>query len=107
MRASSSPATLPATGGGARRLRLSLPGRRPDGEAESGLKRAHFRDRRVAYLLLAPQMVVLLLFFFIPSVRALIQAFQLTDPFGATTQWVGFQNFRELFESGSTGHRCR
>ena len=100
MRASSSTEAIAAAGGGARRLRLPLVGRRLDGEAESGLKRAHFRDKGVAYLLLAPQMFVLLLFFFSPSVRALIQAFQLTDPFGATTQWVGFQNFRELFQSG-------
>lgn len=90
--------TLPA-GGRASRPRLPLFSNSLDGEAEAGLKRAHFRDRKTAYLLLAPQMVILLLFFFIPSVRALIQAFQLTDPFGASTQWVGFQNFRELFRS--------
>jgi sn-glycerol 3-phosphate transport system permease protein len=100
MRASSSPGTILPPGGGASRLRPVLSRRRADGEAESGLKRAHFREKRVAYMLLAPQMFVLLLFFFIPSVRALVQAFQLTDPFGATTQWVGFQNFRELFQSG-------
>jgi len=99
MRASSSSGALAPTGGGAPRLRLPRVLRRADGEAESGLKRSHFRDRKIAILLLAPQMLVLLLFFFIPSVRALIQAFQLTDPFGATTQWVGFQNFRELFQS--------
>lgn len=70
------------------------------GEAESGLKRAHFDDWRLPFWLLAPQLFILLLFFFIPSVRALLQAFQLTDPFGATTQWVGFQNFERLFRSG-------
>ncbi|WP_186418162.1 ABC transporter permease subunit [Bosea sp. CS1GBMeth4] len=70
------------------------------GEAESGLKRAHFDDWRLPFWLLAPQLFILLLFFFIPSVRALLQAFQLTDPFGATTQWVGLQNFERLFRSG-------
>ncbi|WID94277.1 ABC transporter permease subunit [Bosea vestrisii] len=86
-------------------MRLRWPFRRlllkggGDGQAESGLKRAHFRDWRLPFWLLAPQLFILLLFFFIPSIRALIQAFQLTDPFGATTQWVGFQNFERLFRS--------
>ncbi|MET0508841.1 MAG: ABC transporter permease subunit [Burkholderiaceae bacterium] len=49
--------------------------------------------------LLAPQLLILLLFFFIPSIRALLQAFQLTDPFGGSVQWVGFDNFRQLLAS--------
>lgn len=105
MPARSSTAALPATAGGGA-LRLHSPFRRlllkgaGDGQAETGLKRAHFRDWRLPFWLLAPQLFILLLFFFIPSIRALIQAFQLTDPFGATTQWVGFQNFERLFRSG-------
>ncbi|MGO4405114.1 ABC transporter permease subunit [Bosea sp. RAF48] len=97
-------AGLPAAaGGGGPRLRsplrrLFLKGAE-DGQAESGLKRAHFKEWRLPFWLLAPQLFILLLFFFIPSIRALIQAFQLTDPFGATTQWVGFQNFERLFRS--------
>jgi len=92
-----------AAGGGGLRLRQPL--RRlflksaDDAQPESGLKRAHFREWRLPFWMLAPQLFILLLFFFIPSIRALIQAFQLTDPFGATTQWVGFQNFERLFLS--------
>lgn len=104
MLARNKPAGLPAVaGGGDPRLRSPL--RRlfvkgaDDGQAESGLKRAHFKEWRLPFWLLAPQLFILLLFFFIPSIRALIQAFQLTDPFGATTQWVGFQNFERLFRS--------
>jgi sn-glycerol 3-phosphate transport system permease protein len=67
--------------------------------SENGLKRSHFQNRGLAYLLLAPQFVILLLFFFIPSVRALIQAFQLSDPFGGATQWVGFDNLNALLKS--------
>lgn len=66
---------------------------------ESGLKRAHFREWRTPVLLLLPQLLVLLFFFFIPSFRALIQAFQLNDPFGGSVQWVGFSNFTALFAS--------
>lgn len=80
-------------------LRRLLPRSAGAGQIESGLKRAHFREWRLPFWLLAPQLFILLLFFFIPSIRALIQAFQLTDPFGATTQWVGFQNFERLFRS--------
>jgi sn-glycerol 3-phosphate transport system permease protein len=76
-------------------LRLST----SDG-AENGLKRAHFDDWKLPVFLLIPQLFVLLLFFFIPSFRALIQSVQLTDPFGATVQWVGFSNFVRLFNSG-------
>ena len=103
MPARNSTAALPgaASGGG---LRLRWPRRlflkgADDAQSESGLKRAHFREWRLPFWLLAPQLFILLLFFFIPSIRALIQAFQLTDPFGATTQWVGFQNFERLFLS--------
>lgn len=104
MPARNSAAALTVAAGGG--LRLRWPFRRlpmksaGDTGSESGLKRAHFRDWRLPFWLLAPQLFILLLFFFIPSVRALIQAFQLTDPFGATTQWVGFQNFERLFRSG-------
>ncbi|WP_262269675.1 ABC transporter permease subunit [Microvirga yunnanensis] len=105
MPARNSTAALPGTAGGGA-LRLRWPLRRlflrsaDDAQSESGLKRAHFREWRLPIWLLAPQLFILLLFFFIPSVRALIQAFQLTDPFGATTQWVGFENFERLFRSG-------
>jgi sn-glycerol 3-phosphate transport system permease protein len=67
--------------------------------ANSGLKRAHFVEWKLPLLLLVPQLFVLLLFFFIPSFRALVQSIQLTDPFGATVQWVGFSNFTRLFDS--------
>jgi len=104
MPARNNAAGLPAAAGGGV-LRLRSPLRRlflkgaGDAQAESGLKRAHFKEWRLPFWLLAPQLFILLLFFFIPSIRALIQAFQLTDPFGATTQWVGFQNFERLFRS--------
>jgi len=66
---------------------------------ESGLKRAHFVEPRTAALLLLPQLGILLLFFFIPSIRALAQSFLLADPFGTTVQFVWFDNFTALFRS--------
>ena len=67
--------------------------------ATRGLKRAHYREARLPLLLLLPQLLVLLLFFFIPAIRALAQAFVLTDPFGNSVQFVGFDNFRALITS--------
>lgn len=68
---------------------------------EPGLKRAHYRGVRLPVLLLLPQFAILLLFFFIPSLRALAQAFLLSDPFGNTVHFVGWDNFRQLFASPS------
>src|SRR4051794_13473534 len=65
----------------------------------AGLKRAHYLETRLPLLLLLPQLLVLLLFFFIPAIRALAQAFVITDPFGNTFQFVWFDNFRDLLAS--------
>lgn len=69
--------------------------------SDEGLKRAHFKDVRLPVLLLVPQLGILLLFFFIPSLRALTQAFLLSDPFGNTVQFAGLQNFTQLLASES------
>jgi sn-glycerol 3-phosphate transport system permease protein len=66
---------------------------------EGGLKQSPFENKALPYVLLAPQLLVLLFFFFIPSFRALIQAFQLADPFGNSTQWVGLDNLEALMRS--------
>src|SRR3954471_24390299 len=65
----------------------------------AGLKRAHYREARLPWLLLLPQLGVLLLFFFIPAIRALSQAFVITSPFGNSVQFVWFDNFRALLAS--------
>ncbi|MBA1155960.1 ABC transporter permease subunit [Microvirga mediterraneensis] len=68
---------------------------------EPGLKHAHFQTAGLPALLLLPQLLILLFFFFIPSIRALLQAFLLTDPFGASVHFVWFDNFTALFASDS------
>jgi sn-glycerol 3-phosphate transport system permease protein len=65
----------------------------------TGLKRSHFRQARLPWLLLLPQLLILALFFFIPALRALAQAFLLADPFGTRMQFVWFDNFIALLES--------
>lgn len=70
-----------------------------DVKREPGLKKAHFHETGFPTLLLLPQLLILLLFFFIPSLRALAQAFLLSDPFGNTVHFVWFENFQALFAS--------
>lgn len=71
------------------------------GSSEEGLKRAHFKGVRLPVLLLLPQLTILLLFFFIPSLRALTQAFLFSDPFGNTVHFAGLENFTQLLASDS------
>ncbi|UWU90758.1 ABC transporter permease subunit [Bradyrhizobium sp. CB1015] len=67
---------------------------------EAGLKRANFGDGPgLPTLLLLPQLLTLLFFFFIPSLRALMQSVLLSDPFGTSVQFVWFDNFRTLLAS--------
>ncbi|WP_188576292.1 sn-glycerol-3-phosphate ABC transporter permease UgpA [Tistrella bauzanensis] len=56
-----------------------------------------FRGRMLPWLLLAPQLAVLALFFFRPAAEGLRQAFYLSDPFTGDGIFVGLDNFRMLF----------
>lgn len=60
-------------------------------------KRVVFSHKTLPYLLLLPQVAITVIFFFLPAGQALWQAFHLEDPFGLSSQFVGFDNFRELF----------
>ena len=59
-------------------------------------KRVLFRSTWLPWLLLAPQLLVVLVFFFWPASQALVQSLQLQDTFGSHTEWVGLDNFRRL-----------
>ncbi|HYD96414.1 MAG TPA: sn-glycerol-3-phosphate ABC transporter permease UgpA [Noviherbaspirillum sp.] len=60
-------------------------------------KRARFKSAWLPYVLVAPQILVTLLFFFWPAAQALYQSVLLQDAFGASSQFVWFDNFRDLF----------
>jgi sn-glycerol 3-phosphate transport system permease protein len=60
-------------------------------------KRVLFNSSWLPWLLLAPQVVVISVFFFWPAGQAIVQSFQLQDTFGMSTEWVGLDNFRALF----------
>jgi sn-glycerol 3-phosphate transport system permease protein len=64
-----------------------------------GVKASGFDGQLLPVLLLTPQLLILLLFFFIPAVRGLAQAFLLQDPFGQEVHFVGLENIMALLRS--------
>jgi len=60
-------------------------------------KRMTFRHLWLPYLLLAPQVVITLVFFVWPASQALWQSMLRQDPFGMRTTFVWFRNFERLF----------
>lgn len=62
-------------------------------------KRVVFNSRVLPYLLVAPQIAITLVFFFWPSYQALESSFYLEDAFGFSRDWVGLDNYTELFRS--------
>ena len=60
-------------------------------------KRVVFRSGWLPWVLIAPQVAVIAVFFFWPAVQALLQSLQQQDAFGTSTEWVGLENFRALF----------
>ena len=64
-------------------------------------KRVQFRSPWLPWVLLAPQVIVIGVFFFWPAAQAVLQSFQVQDAFGISTKWVGLENFRRLFADES------
>jgi sn-glycerol 3-phosphate transport system permease protein len=60
-------------------------------------KRATFGGWLLPCALLAPQVAVTLVFFYWPASQALWQSFLLQDAFGLRTDFVWFENYRDLF----------
>ena len=64
-------------------------------------KRARFKSAWLPYVLITPQLLVTVVFFFWPAVQALIQSTQIQDAFGGSTEFVGLSNFKALFNDPS------
>jgi sn-glycerol 3-phosphate transport system permease protein len=64
-------------------------------------KRVRFKSKWLPWLLLAPQLVVVLVFFFWPASQALYNSVLSQDAFGTSTQFVGAENFTRLFADAS------
>ncbi len=64
-------------------------------------KRVTFRSPWLPWLLIAPQMLIIGVFFFWPAGQAVYQSVLSQDAFGTVTEYVGLENFRQLFADES------
>jgi len=64
-------------------------------------KRVLFRSAWLPWVLIAPQMAIILVFFFWPAAQALYQSVLQEDAFGGSSVFVGLDNFRRLFTDSS------
>jgi sn-glycerol 3-phosphate transport system permease protein len=60
-------------------------------------RHAFFRNRWLPWLLIAPQLAIVLIFFFWPAGQALYQSVLSEDAFGTSVQFVGLENFARLW----------
>ncbi len=60
-------------------------------------KRVVFKSPWLPWVLIAPQVVVIAVFFFWPAAQALLQSVQQSNAFGTSVEYVGLENFRNLW----------
>ncbi len=64
-------------------------------------KRVTFRNSWLPYLLVAPQIIITLIFFIWPASQALFQSVLIEDAFGLSREFVWLDNFAEVFSDPS------
>jgi sn-glycerol 3-phosphate transport system permease protein len=64
-------------------------------------KRVVFKSAWLPWVLIAPQVAVISIFFFWPAAQALLQSVQQSDAFGTSVVFVGLDNFRNLWNDPS------
>ncbi len=62
-------------------------------------RRQQFSHSPLAYLLLAPQIAIIAIFFVYPAAQAVYLSFMLEDPWGLSSTFVGLENYQMLFGS--------
>jgi sn-glycerol 3-phosphate transport system permease protein len=62
-------------------------------------KTAHFKGLLIPALLLLPQLLITIVFFYWPASQAVWQSFLVQDAFGTSTEFVWFENYKLLFKS--------
>ncbi|ACX85986.1 sn-glycerol-3-phosphate ABC transporter permease UgpA [Pectobacterium parmentieri] len=58
-----------------------------------------FRSSWLPYVLVLPQLLITVIFFIWPAGQALWYSVQNLDPFGLSSEFVGMENFRQLFNN--------
>ncbi|MEQ5223327.1 sn-glycerol-3-phosphate ABC transporter permease UgpA [Providencia alcalifaciens] len=56
-----------------------------------------FRSCWLPYVLVLPQLIITVIFFILPAGQALWYSLQRIDPFGLSSEFVGLENFTQLF----------
>jgi sn-glycerol 3-phosphate transport system permease protein len=64
-------------------------------------KRVRFKSAWLPWALVAPQLAIVLVFFFWPAGQAIYQSLLREDAFGTSTEFVGLENFAQLFSDSS------
>ncbi|MDA0117549.1 MULTISPECIES: ABC transporter permease subunit [Vibrio] len=62
-------------------------------------RRQQFRHSPLPYIFLAPQILIIAIFFIYPAAQAVYLSFMLEDPWGLSSTFVWFENYTILFES--------
>ena len=70
------------------------------------MKRTVFPNRWLPYLLVLPQVMVTLVFFFWPAAQAVYYSFFLQDAFGLRLIFVGFETAANLAEEAESPKRA-
>ncbi|MGV3490635.1 MAG: ABC transporter permease subunit [Devosia sp.] len=60
-------------------------------------RRAVYRNKVLPWLLIGPQLILVLVFFYWPTSQALYWAFTLEQPWGGGNLWAGIDNFLYIF----------
>ncbi len=63
------------------------------------MKRAGFDHKYIPILLLLPQLLIIAVFFYWPSVQAVKMSFFLEDPWGFGSTFVGLENYQTIFSN--------
>ena len=61
------------------------------------LKKVHFSPSALPFLLVAPQIIITIVFFILPASQAFYQSFLLEDAWGISSEFVWFENFIYIF----------
>jgi sn-glycerol 3-phosphate transport system permease protein len=68
------------------------------------LHTVHFPNKILPYLLLAPQIILTVVFFFWPASQAIYQSMLREDPFGLKSTFVGLANFSDILSDPNYLH---
>ena len=60
------------------------------------MNKSQFRSPLYPYLLLIPQLSIIVIFFYWPAAEAIRSSFFLEDPFGFSSTFVGLDNYHDM-----------